>query len=99
METIDSIKPDQNLIKADFVRILLTKYDSRNKVTNDWVMGQLESSKDLIFNTIIRKNEALNQAHMAQEPILTFKRDSVGAQDYEQLTIEFLELCQALDKN
>jgi chromosome partitioning protein len=57
-------------------------------------MEQLAPYKNLLFQTIIRKNEALNQAHMAQEPIFTFKADSTGAQDYEQLTNEFLQLCQ-----
>lgn len=92
METIDNVKNSiQN--KKEFIRILLTKYDSRNKVSNDWVMHQLEPFKELLFNTVIRKNEALNQAHMAQEPIFSFKSDSTGAQDYQQLTNEFLQLC------
>lgn len=92
METIDNVKNSAQE-KSEFIRILLTKYDSRNKVSNDWVMNQLEPFKNLLFQTVIRKNEALNQAHMAQEPIFIFKSDSTGAQDYEQLTSEFLQLC------
>ncbi len=92
METIDNVKNSVQ-DKKEFIRILLTKYDSRNKVSNDWVMHQLEPFKDLLFQAVIRKNEALNQAHMAQEPIFTFRADSTGAQDYEQLTSEFLQLC------
>jgi chromosome partitioning protein len=91
METIEHVKND-NLEKADFIRILLTKYDSRNKISNDWVFQQLEPFKQLIFSTYIRRNEALNQSQMAQEPIFTFKADSVGAQDYQQLVNEFLSL-------
>lgn len=91
METIEHVKND-NLDKADFIRILLTKYDSRNKVSNDWVLQQLEPFKHLIFNTYIRRNEALNQSQMAQEHIFDFKADSVGSKDYEQLANEFLNL-------
>ena len=91
METIDHVKND-NLNKDDFIRILLTKYDSRNKVSNDWVLQQLEPYKHLIFNTYIRRNEALNQSQMAQEHIFDFKADSVGSKDYEQLINEFLSL-------
>ena len=91
METIDHVK-NNALDKAQFIRILLTKYDSRNKVSNDWVFQQLEPFQDLIFKTYIRRNEALNQSQMAQEPIFTFKADSVGAQDYEALINEFLSL-------
>ena len=92
METIDNVKNSAQE-RSEFIRILLTKYDSRNKVSNDWVINQLEPFKNLLFQTVIRKNEALNQAHMAQEPIFIFKSDSSGAQDYQQLTSEFLQLC------
>lgn len=91
METIEHVK-NGNLEKDDFIRILLTKYDSRNKISNDWVFQQLEPFKHLIFSTYIRRNEALNQSQMAQEPIFSFKADSVGAQDYQQLVHEFLSL-------
>jgi chromosome partitioning protein len=58
-------------------------------------MTQLDGGyKDFLFETKIRKNEALNQAHMAMEPIFSFKADSPGAEDYAQLTKEFLSLCQ-----
>jgi len=78
--------------KTDFIRILLTKYDNRNKVSNDWVLQQLEPFKHLIFQTYIRRNEALNQSQMAQETIFHFKADSSGSQDYTQLINEFLSL-------
>jgi chromosome partitioning protein len=91
METIEHVK-NADFNKADFIRILLTKYDSRNKVSNDWIFQQLEPFKHLIFNTYIRRNEALNQSQMAQESIFDFKADSVGSQDYEQLIQEFLSL-------
>jgi chromosome partitioning protein len=99
IETIENVKNHESLDKVNLIRILLTKYDLRNKVSNDWVIQQLEPYKELILQTIIRKNEALNQAHMAQEPIFIFKPDSPGAQDYEQLTNEFLNLCHRLGKN
>ena len=91
METIEHVKND-DFSKADFIRILMTKYDIRNKVSNDWVFQQLEPFKHLIFNTYIRRNEALNQSQMAQESIFDFKADSFGSKDYEQLINEFLSL-------
>jgi chromosome partitioning protein len=94
METIDNVKTNEVNGKEKFIRILLTKYESRNKVTNDWVEKQLEPYADFIFQTRIRKNEALNQAHMAQSPIFLFQPNSIGAQDYKQLTLELLNLCQ-----
>lgn len=93
METIEKVKNCNAQSQEQFIRILLTRYDSRNKVSNEWVLEQLAPYKNLLFRTIIRKNEALNQAHMAQEPIFTFKPDSPGAQDYRELTQEVLRLC------
>lgn len=92
IETIENVKNNKDKMNS-FIRILLTKFDARNKVSNDWIFKQLEPYKDLIFKTVIRKNEALNQAHMTQEPIFTANPNSSGAQDYEQLTYEFLNLC------
>lgn len=94
METIDKVKNCGAGNKEEFIRILLTRYDSRNRVSNDWVLEQLAPYRNLLFRTVIRKNEALNQAHMAQEPIFTFKPDSPGAQDYRDLTQEVLQLWQ-----
>jgi len=92
METIDNVKNSDSGEKESFIRILLTKYESRNKVSNDWVWQQLEPYKNIVFKTVIRKNEALNQAHMAQEPIFLFKPDSMGAEDYNKLTDEVLTI-------
>lgn len=94
LDTIDNVKNNKGWDKSNFIRILLTKYDSRKTVTNDWIMGQLEPFKNFLFNTRIRQNEALNQSQMAQESIFIFKSNSPGAEDYIQLTNEFLELCQ-----
>lgn len=91
METIEHVK-NGDFNKTDFIRILLTKYDNRNKVSNDWVLQQLEPFKHLIFQTCIRRNEALNQSQMAQETIFDFKAESSGSQDYTQLINEFLSL-------
>lgn len=93
MDTIDTVKNDDEFNKKERIRILLTKYDSRKTISNDWVLQQLEPFNRLLLNVRIRQNEALNQAHMAQEPIFMFKPNSPGAQDYEQLTKEFLSLC------
>jgi chromosome partitioning protein len=92
MDTIDHVRNNEDNPKEKVVRILLNKYDSRKKITNDWVHDQLEPFNDMLLKTKIRQNEALNQAHMAMEPVITFKPSSPGAQDYESLTEELSEL-------
>jgi len=91
--TVEHVKNGEELEKEDFIRILLTKVDNRNTVTNEWILGQLKPFEKLLFKTRIRKNEAFNQAQIAMEPIFTFKSSSAGAEDYNQLTKEFLNLC------
>lgn len=92
LDTVDQVKNGETNNKQ--IRILLTKYEQRNTVSNEWVLNQLERYKDMLFSVKIRKNEAINQSSMAQETIFTFKPDSPGAQDYRQLIQEFLNLCQ-----
>lgn len=99
METIDNVKNVEKWEKEAFIRILLTKFDARNKVSNEWVLNQLKPFKKMLFETIIRKSEAINQAHMAQESIFAFKPESAGALDYEKLTNEFLNLCNQSEQN
>lgn len=99
METIDHVKNHEERDKEQYIRILLTKYDSRKSITNDWILEQLKPFKPLLFQTRIRQNEALNQAHIAQEPIFTFKSTSSGAQDYEALTKELLKLCHPPERS
>lgn len=99
MDTIVTVKSTDGFDIRSQVRILLTKYDSRKSVSIEWVMQQLEPFRDMLFQTRIRQNEALNQAHMAMEPIFHFKPNSFGAEDYWQLTEEFLSLCRPSGKS
>lgn len=92
METIESVKNSGGIESEKAIRILLTRFDSRKSITNDWIIEQLRPYEALLFNTKIRQNEALNQAHIAMEPVFVFKPNSFGAQDYEQLAGEFLDL-------
>ena len=99
METIDTVKNNKGQNKEEFIRILLTKYDSRKSITNEWVFKQLEPYKAFLFDTVIRQSEALNQAHMAMEPIFTYDSKSHGAEDYKNLTKEFIEIWHQKEKN
>ena len=85
---------NHNLEQTTPVRILLNKFDADPpaKISIDW-LWELEPYKNSIFATIIRKDKALNQAYMAQESIFTFKKNSAGAIDFQNLTKEFLKIC------
>jgi chromosome partitioning protein len=93
VETVKGLDPER-LFQGDHFRILLTMFDRRNRVTNEYILEQLRPYRDKTFTTLVMKNEALNQAQIAQKAIFDFDPKSSGTQDYQQLTEEFLELCR-----
>ena len=70
--------------------ILRNGYDSRNKLSNEFVEEQLAPFKDNLIKTVIRRNEAINQAQMNSEPVVVFDPKSYGAQDFKKLTKEII---------
>ena len=96
LTTIEEVKniSIEDLFQEDFFRILLTMYDRRNRITNEFIMEQLKPYLEKTFGAIIMKNEALNQAQIAQKAVFDYDHSSTGARDYYLLTQEFLNLCQ-----
>jgi chromosome partitioning protein len=96
LTTIEEVKnlTTDDLFRGDIFRILLTMYDRRNRITNEFIMEQLRPYMEKSFAAIIMKNEALNQAQIAQKAIFDYDSNSSGARDYYLLTQEFLSLCQ-----
>ncbi|TFB08483.1 ParA family protein [Candidatus Atribacteria bacterium MT.SAG.1] len=76
--------------KISYFKILLTMFDVRNKITNKFILKELKPFKNRIFKTRIIKNEALNQAQIAQKSIFDFAPKSRGAENYKELTKEIL---------
>jgi chromosome partitioning protein len=70
--------------------ILRNAFDSRTRATNDYIEKQLESVRSHVLKTVIRKTEAINQAQISGEPVLTFDPKGHGAQDFKALTKEVL---------
>jgi chromosome partitioning protein len=71
-------------------RILRNGFDVRNKLSNEFIDGQLEPFKDNLIKTIIRKNEPINQAQMNDEPVFIFDPKSKGSEDFDALTEEII---------
>jgi chromosome partitioning protein len=91
VEHVKALKP-QELFKGDIFRILLTMYDRRNRVTNQFVLEEIRPYWNKTFQTIIMKNEALNQSQIAQKAVFDFDPESSGSLDYHNLAVEFLQL-------
>jgi chromosome partitioning protein len=91
VEHVKALKP-QDLFKGDLFRILLTMYDRRNRVTNQYVLEEIKPYWSKTFQTIIMKNEALNQSQIAQKAVFDFDPESSGSMDYHNLAVEFIQL-------
>lgn len=74
--------------------VLKNLYEQRNAQTNRYINEQLKSLKDNTFTTIIRKNEAINQAQITNLPIQVFNASSKGAQDFNLLTEEVIHYAE-----
>jgi chromosome partitioning protein len=72
-------------------RIVRNSFDSRNKVSNNFIDEQLAPLRSNLLDTVIRKNEAINQAQMNNEPVFTFDPRSNGAKDFHFLTREIID--------
>jgi len=94
LNTIETVKnlSIEDLYHGDLYRILLTMFDKRNRVTNEYILEQLKPYREKTFNTIIMKNEALNQSQIAQKAIFDFEPKCSGSQDHLRLALEFLEI-------
>ena len=96
LTTVETVKNENmaDLFLEDRFRILLTMFDRRNRITNEYILEQLRPYRDKTFQAIINKNESLNQAQIAQKAIFDYDPRFSGAQDYLQLTAEFVDLWQ-----
>jgi chromosome partitioning protein len=70
--------------------ILRNAFDSRTRATNDYIDKQLESVRQHVLKTVIRKSEAINQAQISGEPVVTFDPKGHGTEDFLALTKEVL---------
>jgi chromosome partitioning protein len=95
VELVKNLSP-QDLLQRDVFRILLTMFDRRNRVTNEYILEEIKPYRNHTFTSIIMKNEALNQAQIEQKAIFDFDPQCSGSQDYQQLAEEFLQVYQRL---
>ncbi len=94
LETVRTVK-DYNYDKFESnIKILLTKFDQRKSLTNEWVFKELINFESMLLKTKIRSNEAINQAHISGEPIFLFNKSSIGAMDYMDLTKEISNIIE-----
>lgn len=89
-EIISEIKLDDTFDYG----ILRNGYDGRTKVINGIVNEQMEPfiKNNVVFNTIIKKNEDINKAKANNEPVITYSPSSPACEDYRNLMMEVLDV-------
>ena len=70
---------------------LLTMFDTRLKLANQVEAELRKFFGDKVFNTKIARNVKLGEAPSYGKPITIYDPTSVGAKNYEELGIEFVE--------
>ena len=91
IDTIKNIKDSSENLK-EYLRIIVTMFDSREKGINEWVEEQLTDFSDVVLSTKIRRITGLKQSQIAEVPIMIYDKKSSGTEDYTNLTKELLEL-------
>ncbi len=86
-QTIEKVK-ERSISNCPYL-IIRTMFDARNSQTNELVESKLKKYPN-IATVRIRRNEAINQSRMVDEPIFTYDKKSHGATDYKSLTEEII---------
>ncbi len=72
--------------------VLLTMADFRTNLTKEVIQETRNFFKDKVYETVIPRNIRLTEAPSFGKPIVTYDKDSLGAQKYEELNKEILGL-------
>jgi chromosome partitioning protein len=94
LDTIDQITLNEGAKNQKEIRVLLTKFLITDKKVNEWVLKELEPHSEILFKTRIRKSTALTQAQTEKKTIFEYEKGGRGAEDYNNLRKELLEICQ-----
>ena len=96
LEGLGSILETMNLVQESLNSalhlegIIITMFDSRNRLSHQVVEEIRAHFPDKLFNTIIRRNVRLSESPSYGKPICLYDPASTGAQDYRDLAKELI---------
>jgi chromosome partitioning protein len=91
-ETIENVKENLDHPELKISGVLATYFDPVTNVSKDALRMIKDYFGDLVFKTIIRKNIKLEEAHSSGVPIFDYEPRCIGAEDYNNLVEEVLNL-------
>jgi chromosome partitioning protein len=89
LRTIESIKNNLNA-NLHLEGVILTMYDSRNRLSEDVISDAREHLGDRVFKTIIPRNVKLSEAPSHGLPAILYDRKCSGSLAYIKLAKEFV---------
>lgn len=94
-DLFDTVASVQREVNANLrvTGIVATFFDKRTRI-NTLILDKLQAHdlyRPLLFNTVIRTNTMIPESAEAGQPVVFFRPDSFGAQDYVALARELLE--------
>ena len=96
LEGLSSILETMRLVQQSFnptlrlEGIVITMFDSRNRLSHQVVEEIRAHFPDKLFHTIIRRNVRLSESPSYGKPIAMYDAGSTGAQDYHDLAKELI---------
>ena len=96
LEGLSAILETMNLVQRGLnpalhlAGIIITMFDSRNRLSHQVVDEIRAHFPDKLFNTIIRRNVRLSESPSYGKPICLYDPTSTGAQDYQELAKELI---------
>jgi len=96
LEGLSSLLETMNLVQRGLnpalhlEGIVITMFDSRNRLSHQVVEEIRGHFPDKLFNTIIRRNVRLSESPSYGKPICLYDSASTGAQDYRDLAKELI---------
>ena len=95
LKTIEAVKSNLNP-NLELEGVVLTMYDSRNRLSEDVINDAREHLGSKVFNTIIPRNVRLSEAPSHGLPAILYDRKCMGSEAYIELAKEFINRVEVI---
>ena len=95
LKTVEAVKGNLNP-NLELEGVVLTMYDSRNRLSEDVINDARKHLGNKVFNTIIPRNVRLSEAPSHGLPAILYDRKCMGSEAYIELAREFIDRVEVL---
>ena len=89
LKTVEAVKSNLNP-NLELEGVVLTMYDSRNRLSEDVIYDARKHLGNKVFDTIIPRNVRLSEAPSHGLPAILYDRKCMGSEAYINLAKEFI---------